>query len=77
MKAPYYTFTFEIDPDLNHGFDEAFNQGGESWWHYEDSKSEFPKIYAGGTPNLTGAVLLTVHNGNEIIYGQDTKRERS
>lgn len=77
MNQSYYTFTFLIDPRLNSGFGVAFNQGGEPWWHYEDNREGFPQICTGNCPNLEGATLLSVHDGNKLIHGQEFRNERS
>lgn len=65
MKG-YYSFSFEIDPNLNSGFNEAFNQGGEQWWWF--TKPGETGAAAGGPPDLTGARCKAVHEWDRQIW---------
>lgn len=65
----YYTFTFKINPDLNGGYIEAFNQGGEPWWWVCNKPGDtFCDGPAAGDVDLTGAVLIAVHEWDEKIW---------
>jgi hypothetical protein len=57
-----YTFTFRIDPALNSGFTEAFNQGEPWWWVDGDGNP------AAGNVDLTGAVAISVHRGSILVW---------
>lgn len=54
----YFTFTFDIDPELNQGYTEAFKQGDETWWWYTNEK-DGPT--AGPVPDFTGATFKSMH----------------
>lgn len=64
MTDNYFTFTFNIDPELNAGYDEAFKQGDESWWWYAKD-SEEPA--AGPVPNFTGATFKSLHQWSKQL----------
>lgn len=64
-----YTFTFSVDPKLNGGITEVFNQCGEPWWWAE---KDGEVIGAGGdTLNLTGATFKSLHVGSTLVLGRD------
>jgi len=63
-QAEYFTFKFNIDPELNGGYTEAFKQGDESWWWYTKD-DEGPA--AGPVPNFTGATFKSLHQWNKQL----------
>ena len=69
-QQEYFTFTFQIDPELNEGYDEAFKQGNEPWWWYTKNGGELNGGMgpaAGPTPNFEGAVFKSLHQWNKEI----------
>lgn len=70
-RQDYYTFTFKVDPNLNGGYDTAFNQGGEPWWWVVDSNGSRP---AAGSVNLKGATLVSVHNWGDVIWSKQDEQ---
>lgn len=64
------TFTFQVDPALNAGADEAFNQCGEPWW-WAVSAGE---ILGAGYVDLTGATFKSLHNGSDLVLDVAEKR---
>lgn len=56
-----WTFTFNIDPALNGGCDQAFNQCGEPWWW----AMKDGEIAGAGEIDFTGATFhsLCEHGG--------------
>ena len=65
MREDYWTFSFNLDPNLNHGYTECFRQGDEEWWWFCDDNGNGPA--AGGPPDFTGATFKAVHNGSERV----------
>ena len=66
----YFTFAFNIDPELNEGYDEAFKQGDESWWWYikDGGSLEGGKGPAAGpVPNFTGATFKALHQWSKQL----------
>jgi hypothetical protein len=53
----YFTFSFNVNPDLNNGYTEAFRQGNEPWWWY-CTETEGPA--AGPVPDFTGATFKSL-----------------
>lgn len=57
----YFTFTFEVDPKLNGGYNEVFKQGDEPWWWYLHTTKPDDSPAAGAVPNFTGASFKSLH----------------
>lgn len=57
-KETYFTFMFNVDPELNNGYTEVFKQGDEAWWWYV--KDDGGPV-AGPVPNFTGATFKSLH----------------
>tara|TARA_R110000744_G_scaffold375761_2_gene489457 strand:+ start:115 stop:348 length:234 start_codon:yes stop_codon:yes gene_type:complete len=69
----YWTITFNVDPDLNDGYQEVFKQGDEPWWWhnkgaYVDHEGG-PAV--GPTPDFTGASFKSLHNNSTLVLGED------
>ena len=64
MSDKYYTFTFNIDPELNFGMTEVFKQGDEPWWWYV-KEGWMPA--AGPEPDFTGATFKSLHEMNKKL----------
>jgi hypothetical protein len=58
-----WTFTFTLDPKLNSGYKEAFNQCGDPYWWIVDEEGNM----AVGEVNLTGAVFKSLHDSNIVV----------
>ena len=60
-----YTFMFSIDPELNDGITEVFNQCGEPWWWAVKGDT----LAAGGIEDLdlTGAKFTGLYVGNKLL----------
>lgn len=65
-----YTFRFKIDPELNEGYEYAFNQS-EPWFWVEASDGG----YAAGDVDLKGAKLIGVFIGPTQIWWPDDGSE--
>ena len=75
----YFTFVFNIDPELNDGYDEAFKQGDEDWWWYVKSVGKLsggsgPDVgpipagpAVGPIPDFTGATFKSLHQWSKQI----------
>lgn len=64
--ANFFTFTFNVDPALNSGYNVAFKQGDETWWWYlNDATSDGPA--AGPTPDFTNAKFKSLHVWNKQL----------
>jgi hypothetical protein len=69
-QEEYFTFAFNIDPELNDGYDEAFKQGDEPWWWYVKDGDELnggsgPVV--GPTPDFTGATFKSLHQWDKQL----------
>ena len=66
----YFTFSFNVNPDLNDGFTEVFKQGSEDWWWYSNGANETTGLHepmAGPVPNFTGATFKSLHQYNKKV----------
>ncbi len=66
----FFTFTFKIDPELNHGYDEVFKQGDETWWWYTKDGGELKGgkgPLAGPVPNFTGATFKSLYQWDKKV----------
>ena len=67
----YFTFAFNIDPELNSGYTEAFKQGDEPWWWYtkgdDGPAAVINRPAAGPVPNFTGATFKSLHQWSKQI----------
>jgi hypothetical protein len=69
-QKEYFTFAFNIDPELNGGYDEAFKQGDESWWWYTKDGGELSGgsgPAAGPIPDFTGATFKSLHQWDKQL----------
>ena len=60
-----FSFVFNIDPELNDGYDEAFKQGDEPWWWYSKDGREGPA--AGPIPDFTGATFKSLYQWDKQL----------
>lgn len=65
MGTTFWTFTFRVNPQINNGYTEAFNQGGEPWWWLDKGPYEGP---AAGNVDLTGATLIAIHSDGDKVW---------
>lgn len=63
-QAKHFSFTFNVDPELNDGYTEAFKQGNEDWWWYVNNQAG---AAAGPAPNFTGATFKSLHQWNKKL----------
>jgi len=61
-----FTFTFSVDPELNDGITEVFNQCGEPWWW---AVREGGNMGAGDIESLdlTGAKFTGIYVGSKLL----------
>jgi hypothetical protein len=62
-QEKYFTFAFNVDPELNSGYTEAFKQGNDDWWYVNDQAG----AAAGPVPNFTGATFKSLHQWNKQL----------
>ena len=70
----YWTITFNVDPDLNYGYQEVFKQGDEPcWWHDKSAGDDMGECgpAVGSTPDFTGASFKSLHNNSTLVVGED------
>jgi hypothetical protein len=60
----YFTFTFNVNPELNGGFTKAFKQGDEPWWWYTKDDDG---AAAGPVPDFTGATFKSLHQWDKQL----------
>lgn len=67
-QEKYFSFAFNVDPDLNDGYTSAFKQGDEPWWWYTtDNDNDYEGPAAGPVPNFEGATFKSMHQWNEKV----------
>jgi hypothetical protein len=64
QQSEHFTFSFNVDPELNGGYTEVFKQGDEPWWWYSKDDSG-PAV--GPVPNFTGASFKSLHQWNKQL----------